>query len=102
MRYINVIIIIIIIPVHVFDCIKNGHRICVVLTSDTEVIVTLLYYMPKEMVVWLELMTLLDMCPFNFCMNDFERCLHSFNSYTYPHWMRNNEHGWYKEGHLKC
>ena len=45
MRYINVIIIIIIIPVHVFDCIKNGHRICVVLTSDTEVIVTLLYYM---------------------------------------------------------
>ena len=47
-------------------------------------------------------MTLVNMSPLYFCMNDFERSLHSFNSYTYPHWMRNNEHSWYKEGHLKC
>ena len=34
------------IPLHVLDCIENGHKVCVVITSDTDVIVALLYHMP--------------------------------------------------------
>ena len=34
------------IPIHVLDCFENQHRICVVITSDTDVIVALLYHMP--------------------------------------------------------
>ena len=34
------------IPLHVLDCIENEHRVCVVITSDTDVIVALLYHMP--------------------------------------------------------
>ena len=34
------------IPLHILDCIENDHRMCVVITSDTDVIVALLYYMP--------------------------------------------------------
>ena len=34
------------IPIHVLDCLEKQHSICVVITSDTDVIVALLYHMP--------------------------------------------------------
>ena len=34
------------IPVHVLEALKEGHTVCVVISSDTDVIVTLLYHMP--------------------------------------------------------
>ena len=34
------------IPIHVLGCLENGHRVCVVISSDTDVIVALLYHMP--------------------------------------------------------
>jgi hypothetical protein len=34
------------IPIHVFDSLAAGHRICVVISNDTDVIVALLYHMP--------------------------------------------------------
>ena len=34
------------IPLHVLDSVMNGHRVCVVISSDTDVMVALLYHMP--------------------------------------------------------
>ena len=34
------------IAVHVLEALKEGHTVCVVISSDTDVIVTLLYHMP--------------------------------------------------------
>ena len=34
------------IPIHVLDTLVAGHRICVVISNDTDVIVALLYHMP--------------------------------------------------------
>ena len=34
------------IPMHVLDCLRAGHKTCVVISNDTDVIVALLFYMP--------------------------------------------------------
>ena len=34
------------IPLHVLDALKTGHKICVVVSNDTDVVVGLLYHMP--------------------------------------------------------
>lgn len=34
------------IPVHVFDCVRTGYKTCVVLSNDTDVIISLLHFMP--------------------------------------------------------
>ena len=33
-------------PMHVLDCLRTGHKTCVVISNDTDVIVALLFYMP--------------------------------------------------------
>ena len=40
------------IAVHVLEALKEGHTICVVISSDTDVIVTLLYHMPVYVPAW--------------------------------------------------
>ena len=34
------------IPLHVLDSLRSGHRVCVVISNDTDVLVALLYHMP--------------------------------------------------------
>ena len=34
------------IPMHVLVCLRAGHKTCVVISNDTDVIVALLFYMP--------------------------------------------------------
>ena len=71
------------IPLHVLDSLKSGHRVCVVISNDTDVIVALLYHMPvflqhnlKELWVragvgdttrYVPLHTLFDRLGSNFC-----------------------------------
>ena len=40
------------IPIYVLDCLENGHRIWIVIASDTDAIVALLYHMPIYKTFW--------------------------------------------------
>ena len=48
------------IPVHVLEALKEGHTLCVVISSDTNVIVTLLYHMKVYMYVQYAIQELWD------------------------------------------
>ena len=97
------------IPIHVLDCFENQHRICVVITSDTDVIVALLYHMPayqqkglKEL--WVRAGvgdTTRYIFPCILCMNDWEGTLQSPTSSTQSYWMRYHKQGWYEKSCLK-
>ena len=37
------------IPMHVLDCLRAGHKTCVVISNDTDVIFAMLFYMPTSL-----------------------------------------------------